>query len=259
MRYLRHILAILAMMGCLAAYAQSDKNGKYVEAPLYDSSRPEKFLDLKAHFLVGGSSAVNNYKSAIPGLMDMQFSPGALFRPGFEVDFKIRNSLAIGTGFEFGIHNTRCALSVVDANTSSINSIYIKNHFYNINIPVFLSFRLNMGRRIKCVIDIGGYMAYGLTGKARTSGYASGQNSLGQQVIYHLFYKRDYYDEKNSVVNSVRRSDYGPRLSAGVLYRGHYSFNWVFQMSARNLAVNHNVLDVKYRHLSLGFEVGYIF
>lgn len=108
-------------------------------------------------------------------------------------------------------------------------------------------------------MDIGGYMAYGLAGKARTSGYASGQNSLGQSVIYHLFYKRAYYDESNSVINSVKRQDFGPRLSAGVLYRGHYSFTWVFQMSARNLAVNHNVLDVKYRHLSLGFEVGYIF
>lgn len=259
MKYLRPLLAIMMMLVCAVAYAQTDTRSKYFEAPLYDSSRPDKFLDVKLHFVVGGSSSVNNYKSAIPGLMDMQFSPGALFRPGVEVDFKIRNSLAISTGIEMGIHNTRCAFSLVDANTSSINSVYIKNHFYNINIPIFMSFRLNMGRRVQCVIDFGGYMAYGLTGKLRASGYASGQNSLGQPVIYHLFYKRDYYDEANSVINSVKRMDYGPRLSAGVLYKNHYSFNWVFQMSARNLAVNHNVLDVNYRHLSLGFEVGYIF
>lgn len=266
---IRHILSAISLLCCMAAYAQSSEykysdnkytpDNKYPDVPLYDSSPAKKFMDIKLQFTVGGSSTVNNYKSVIPGLSDMQFSPAAMFRTGIDVAFNIKKSLAIGTGLEFGIHNSRFALSLVDANTSSINSVYSKNHYYDLNVPVYVSFRLNLGRRIQGLIDVGGYFAYGLGGKVKSSGYTSGQNSLGQPVINHLYYKKDYFDDNISVINSVKRFDYGPRLSAGILIRQHYSFNWVFQMSTPNLAINHNVLDVKYRHLTLGFEVGYVF
>lgn len=229
------------------------------EDSVRSSSHAKKFVDVKLQLTVGGSSSINNYAEAIPGLSDMQFSPGALFRTGIDVAFNIRNYLALGTGMEFGINNTRCALNLIDANTSSINSAYFKNHFYELCVPVFLELRINLGRRIQCVVDLGTYVSYGLGGKVRASGYTSGQNSLGQPVINHLFYKKDYYDGDISIINSVKRFDWGPRVSAGVLYKGHYSLNWVFQMSAPNIAINYNVMDVKYRHLSLGFEVGYVF
>lgn len=249
------IACICPLLACASAHAQTPAP----ERPVYDTSAPSKFVEIKPHLAVGMSTAADNYSDVIPGLTDLQMSPGVLIRPGIDVMFSISNSVAVATGLNFGINNSRSSLSIINESASNISTAYIKNHFYEISAPVYVSLRFNLGRRIRFNFDIGAYITQGLGGKVHTSGYTFGENSLGQPTISHLFYKKDYYDDDMSVINSVKKFDYGPHVAAGVIYRRHYAFNWVFEVSAGNLAINHNVLDVKYRHVRLAFEMGYIF
>lgn len=229
------------------------------DIPVYDSSHPARIVRFTPVFAVGGSSSVNNYKKVIPGLTDMQTAPGIMFRAGIHVNFFIHRSLAITTGLEGSVSNSRVAIGMVDNSTNSISSIFHTNHYYEAIVPVGVSFRLNMGWRIKSIIGVGAYLAQGLGGHSSTSGYTSGINSIGQTVINHLYYKRDYFSDSMPLINSVKDFDFGPRLSAGFLYRNRISMKYVFQISTRNLSNHNSVLDIKYRHISSALEIGYTF
>lgn len=227
--------------------------------PIYDTSRPLKVVRFTPVVSVGGASSINNYQSVIPGLTDMQTAPGLVLRAGVHVNFFIHRSLALVTGLEGSVNNSRVALGIINESSNTIGSIYITHNYWEATVPVYVNIYHNLGWRIKGTVGIGAYLAQGLGGTTKASGYTSGMNSLGQSVIDHLYYSKDYYSEEMSVVNSVKRFDFGPRISAGLLLRNRVSMNMVFQISAQNLAVNHNVLDIKYRHVSLAMEIGYYF
>lgn len=254
------ISLILSVMYAGAAnHAATDSLMPPDDLPVYDSAHPARIVRFTPVFAVGGSSSVNNYKHVIPGLTDMQTAPGIMFRAGIHVNFFIHRSLAITTGLEGSVSNSRVAIGMIDNTTHSISSIFHSNHYYEAIVPVGVSFRLNMGWRIKSIIGVGAYLSKGLGGYSRTSGYTSGTNSLGQSVINHLYYKKDYYSDSMPLINSVKNFDFGPRLSAGFLYRDRISMKYVFQISTRNLSFHNTVLDIRYRHISSALEIGYIF
>lgn len=254
------LAALLLGILCTAAHnSPSSDTVRIEQPPLYDASHPARIVRFTPVVSLGNTSSINNYKSVLPGLTDMQTAPGILLRAGVHVDFFIHRSLSLSTGLEGSVNNSRVAVGIIEESTNTIASAYISNHYYEAIVPVSVNFRLNLGWRIKGMVGIGGYMAKGIGGTTKASGYTSGSNSLGQTIVDHLYYKKDYYSESMSVINSVRDFDFGPRISAGLLLRNRISWNLVFQTSARNLAVNHNVLDIRYRHISFAFELGYSF
>ncbi len=227
--------------------------------PVYDSSHPARIVRFTPVISLGSNSSINNYKSVIPGLTDIQTAPGFMMRAGVHVDFFIHRSLALTTGLEGSINNTRVAVGIVNS-SSSVSSIYLNEHYYEAIVPVMVSFRLNMGWKLKSMFGIGAYMAQGIDGTSKASGYTSGINALGQPVVEHLYYEKDYYTDDMPVISSVKSFDFGPRISAGFIYRNRMSLNLVFQTSIPNLvAVNHNVLDIHYRHINAALEFGYSF
>ncbi len=259
-----HISAILAtlLIGILSASARTSLLSDTIRMaplPVYDASHPARIVRFTPVIAVGNSSSINNYRKSIPGLTDIQTAPGLMMRAGLHVDFFIHRSLVLSTGLEGAINNSYVAMGIIDQSTNTIGSAYINHHFYDATVPVLVNFRLNLGWRIKGTFGIGGYISQGLGGTTKASGYTSGINSIGQPVIDHLYYKKDYYSEDMSVVNNVKKFDYGPRISAGIMLRNHFISNIVFQTSAHNLATNHNVLGIKYRHYSLALEFGYSF
>ncbi len=250
-------IALAILMAMVAAIGASAQDQETVR--LYDGSRSDKFLELDLHAGVGLSTVIQNYSSEIPGLSDFLLSPGCLVRMGVDVRFVIRKSFGLGTGLEFGINNSHYAMSIVDNATESISSLYVGNHYYDLNVPVYLSWRLNLGRKMMWIIDGGVFFAQGFRGHTRVSGYASGQNTLGQPIISSASYETKYFKAATPLVNGVKHFDWGPRVATGFLYKDRYSLKAVFQLSASNLAINQGVLDIKYRHLSLCFLFGYTF
>lgn len=244
----RILLIIIAALALAPAYAND----------IFDSSVPDKVVEMNPHFGVGMSSIIQNYGSVVPGLSDFLLSPGCLINFGMDVRFVIRNSFGLGTGLNFNINNSRYAMNMLGTN-GSISSIYVRNHFYNFSVPVYLTCRLNIGRKMKWNIDGGVYLSHGTGGDVKVSGYTSGVNSLNQPVVTHASYKHPYFQCDQPLVNSVKRFDWGPRIATGLIYNRKYSLNAIFQVSSNNLAQNQGVLKVSYRNISLQFQVGYLF
>ncbi|MCC8119565.1 MAG: PorT family protein [Bacteroidales bacterium] len=259
----RLILALCLATGLNALAAEPDLQQRphdpEGDVPLYDSTRPEKWIEFQPHVSVGLSTIVQDYGSKIPGLSDFMLSPGCRMNLGLDIRFCIRNSFALATGLEFNINNFRYSMSIVDTSSGSISSIYTRNHYYSLTVPVYLSWRLNIGRRMMWNVDAGLYFAQGTGGTMKASGYISGNNSLGQPIVEHANYQTDYYVSSQAMINGVKKFDFGPRIATGFVYRHRYTLNAVFQIGARNLAINQGVMDLNYRNLSLDFQIGYIF
>ena len=252
MKYI-HIIALIV---CLLSVATPHRAAA---SELFDAAVPNKVVELNPHIGVGMSSLLQNYGTAVPGMSDFLLSPGCMVNFGMDVRFVIRNSIALGTGLVFNINNSRMAMNLLDNATGSISSIYLRNHFYDFTVPVYITCRLNIGRKMQWSLDGGIYMSHGTGGDVKVSGYTSGVNSLNQPVVTHASYKHDYFNSKQPLVNSVKRFDWGPRIATGLIYNHRYTLNAIFQVSSENLAQNRGVLDVSYRNISLQFQLGYLF
>lgn len=267
MKKISNRLAILGAALALAAGAGQqahahndlDSNVALSQPKFYDSRRPADFIEFNAHAAVGVMSLVQNFSKAVPDMSDFLLSPGTMIDMGLTVRFNLRNSFGLATGLEFGINNLRYAMGLVGAGSGQISSIYVRNHFYDLTVPVYVSWRFNMGRLMKWSVDGGLYFAKGFGGYSRYSGYTSGVNSLGQTVVTQAQYSQPYYNATVPFIAKLKSFDWGPRIATGLVYRDRYTFNFIFQLSAQDLVVNQAVLNLNYRHASVGFELGYIF
>lgn len=253
---------IAALVGCIFSAMQAwgaTAGSDELDLPLYDGRTSQQWLETDVHAGVGLSSVIQNYGTKIPGITDMMLSPGCQFRGGVGVRFNLSRSFGLATGLEFGINNFRQSMSmVVNEPSGSMSSLYITNHFYQFTVPVYVSWRLNIGRRMMWNIDLGMYLSEGAGGDLKASGYTTGENNLGQPVVLHATYKTKYYEKNNPLFNGVRNFDVGAHVATGLVYRHRYTFNAVLEIGARNLAINKGVLDLKYHNLSLMFQIGYI-
>lgn len=243
--------------GILAAMVSVAVSATAKDQPFYDAHHAQDLVEGNFHVGCGLSSIVNNYATVIDGITDFLQSPGCAMRAGLDVRFNIRNSFGIGTGLEGGINNSRFAMSIVNGNTGTISSAYISHHFYDINVPLYLSWRFNIGSRMQWNLDVGTYFSYGLGGTMKARGYNTGHNSIGQPVVNHVSYSNGYFDADRPYINGVKREDYGPRIATGLVYKNRFSFNVVYQVGLRNLSINPGAIDVKYRNMSLIFQIGY--
>lgn len=249
------LLLLAAMCGQSLFAAKNDTIAQ--DRPFYDSKHSDDFIEINVHAGAGLSSVLQNYGSAISNISDFFFSPGVLMRGGLDVRFNIRNSFGIGTGLDFGINNSRYAMSIVSDAATSINSLYVSNHFYDLTVPVYVSFRFNMGRHTTWSVDPGWYFSKGIGGHSKLSGYTSGENSLGQPIVTPTSYEHKYFNSGKPFINSVKSFDNGPRLALSLMFRHRVTFSVVGQLSAFNLAYRNESLPVKYRHVSLCFLLGY--
>ncbi len=254
------VLAATTCFLCVAnAYGEAQIE-KFEEPPMYDSSKPTKWLEIDVHAGIGLTGLIQNYGTEIPGITDLMLAPGCQLRGGLGVRFNFNNSFGLATGLDFGINNFRQSMSmVVNEPSESMSSLYITNHFCQFTVPVYLSTRFNIWRRMMWNVDFGCYLAEGVGGHLRASGYTTGENTLGQPVVLHAVYRTKYYEESEPLFNGVRNFDVGLHVATGLVYRHRYTLNAILEIGARNLAINKGVLDLKYHNLGLVFQFGYIF
>lgn len=249
-------ILLLALLGAAmpAAAVRPDSARTF-----YDSSPADRLVEINPNISVGINSLMLNLPSAVPGVSNFMLSPGTLMRAGVNVRFNLNSSLGLGTGLEFAINNVDYSMGIIDTSTGSITSIFMENHFYDIQAPIYLSMRFSIDRRILWDVSLGAYVSRGMGGTMKASGYTSGENSIGQPIVTHAEHETGYFDDGRPLFNGVARTDFGPRISTGMVYKRQWTFNAILQLSARNLAINHGVLDLQYRNITLAFQLGYIF
>lgn len=254
------LAAFAAFLPAVPAAARADSTQRArSERLFYDPSPDSRLVEVNPNVAVGISSLMLNFQSAIPGVSNFMLAPGVLMRAGVDVRFNLNRSLCLGTGLEFGINNVDYSMGLIDHSTGSVTSIFMNKHFYDAQVPVFVSMRFSIDRRILWDISAGAYVSYGLGGKMKASGYTSGENAIGQPVVTHAVHEIDYFDSDRPLFCGVKRVDWGPRIGSGLIYKRQWTFHAILELSASNLAINHGVLDLKYRNFSLAFQFGYIF
>lgn len=228
-----------------------------------DTSRPANWLRLGLNIGDGLQTIRQNFASEIPDVTSFTLTPGNRFTAGATALMDIRNFFGIGTGIEIAVNNYDYTLTMLNANADgtegSLSTIYTENHFYTLDIPVFLNFTFNLGSRVQWATEGGIYLSFGLGGNTDNSAYLSYANPLGQSQVSHVSYTTPYYSQDKGMINRIVRTDAGLHFATGFVYDKHWTLKCVFQCGARNLARNFGVLNTSVHNMSLTVKAGYLF
>lgn len=248
-------LAITVVLAAAAIVPTLGQSTKFI-----DSSRPDHVIVAGVHVGEGVSTILQNYGSQVPGLAEINLTPGNMNTFGATVVMPIRNFIGIGTGLDFAINNYRWSMTLLDSSSSTLNTLYTRNHFYSLEVPVYLATRFNISENVSWTNELGFYLSYGIGhGTSKTNAYASSTNALGQSQVVENRYERRYFKDSDPIINGVTTSDYGLHLATGMLFNKHFSLRAVFHVGMRDLAINYGVLDISNRNINLVFKAGYIF
>lgn len=249
-KILRFVIAIASIItGNALAYA----------VDMLDTSMPKKLIEVNVHSGIGTSTIVNNYASVAESVTAMKLSPGTRMLAGFGAELPIRDYLSVGTGLDFAINNYSVSMTMLDGYAATLGTLLTANHFYTIEVPVFVGLRLNLGSRVRWCNELGAYFAYGMAGSSKTTAFVSSTNSLGQTQVSEARYDRKYYESDDPVFCTMRRGDIGMHLATGILINQHYTVKATLHVGIRDLAKNFGVYNAHARTLSPAFIIGYTF
>ncbi len=249
---MKRILAISIFLAVIATVARAG------EKPFFDTSRTDDFIEVELHALGGATSVGQNYADCIEGLNEMYVSPGVGLGAGASVRFVIRDFLALGTQFDFRINNNRYEMTLVTPSERT-SSLYLRNHFYDINIPLFMSFRFNIADNVKWYVDGGIFFSLGFGGYQKADIYNTYVNSLGQMITAHVSEEHEYFGDEFPIIHNVADFDVGLHLASGFVFSKHYTVGVSLQLGLRDLAKNTAVFTPAMRNRSCLFKLGYVF
>lgn len=229
------------------------------ERPFFDTSRPSKFLELRAYAQAGGSTVTQNYISCFPEINELNVTMGTAVGAGVGAQFLVRDFLSFGTELNFLVNNYNTDIAVTGADLSSVSSVFLKNRYCTLNIPVFASFRFNVLRGLKWNVDLGAYYTYGLSGRQRQSLYDSRVNDLGQLVMHVNRNRVDYYDGGNAFINSYSRGDIGLHVATGLSFGRHVFVSVKSQIGFKNVVKGYGSVKPDMHNVNILVAAGWRF
>lgn len=240
---------ILALVG-LAASSQ----------PFADHSRPARFLELQLHGLVGGSYLTNNYRGIFPAIRELDTTMGISYGLGAGAVLPFRDYFGIGTEINFVMNHNRADIFTSNFTIQSASNLYLRNSYYGINVPVYLTWRFNIGEGVRWNVDFGGYYSYGLGGSQKQALYRSLVNDLGQLVYQEEHFKPDFYNSDATFQNSFHRADLGLHLATGLTFHRHFFLAARAQFGLKNIAFIENGISIPSVHtVSFLIQTGWKF
>lgn len=249
-KILQIIIAAAAVFGgTLSAHA----------VDMLDASMPKQLIEVNVHAGIGTSTIINNYSSVAESITGMKLSPGTRLMAGFGAEIPLRDYIAIGTGLDFAINNYSVSMTMLDGSAGTLGTLLTSNHYYTLEVPVYVALRLNLGSRVRWCNELGAYFASGMGGSSNTTAFVSSTNSLGQLQVSEAQYDRKYYESDDPVFCTMQRSDIGLHLATGILINHHFSVKASLHVGIRDLAKNFGVYNAHARTLSPTFILGYNF
>lgn len=254
----RIILVALALLA-LTTSIRADNAYNSSVIPFLNSSRAERFINVGVHAGVGNSFVSQNYESTIENITDMNLGSGWAFMGGLTCELALRDYLWLGTEFNLLINNYTADFIVNAENSTGVYNIFLKNHYYYLNIPVYASFKLNIANTVRWNIDAGLYYSYGLAGKQRQTIYNAVVNELGQLISSSYTLKTNYFNDNRSFINSAYRGDIGLHLATGLTFSRHISVGVRCQIGFKNIANTVGINHPNLHNISFLGTLGYNF
>ncbi len=255
MKTKRIVTLIAALLTVTAALAEEPGH----ERPFVDFSRADNFLELRAYALGGGSTVTQNYISCFPQITELNVSMGTAAGLGAGAQFVFTDFLSLGTELNFLVNDYSVDLAIMGANMSSVSSVFLKNRFYALDIPVFMSARFNVSNGVRWNVDGGMFYSYGLGGHQKQHIYDSRINDLGQLVMQVDRTETDFYNDAAAFIHSSKRGDIGLHLATGLTFGRHLFIGLRTQIGFKNVAKTDGITVPSVHNFNVLVQAGYKF
>lgn len=215
---MRKIFVILALLCNIGATAQE----------YWDGSRPAHRLTLGVRGGVNFSKQYNNGDGA-----DMDFRTG--FKAGLEMDLNVVRSFSVNSGVYYVERGYKSEYSDYRGSLRTTdNTAYVE-------IPLLASYRVKLSDATQFQLNVGPYLAFGVTGKQKVKSTFAGQQD----------YSIDSFDE----YDGLKKHDIGIHAGAAVTYSKYY-IGVIYERSMMNVS---NATGADFQNGSIGICLGYNF
>lgn len=248
-------LRIIAALICAISLTPPQANG----ADFVDYSPATDFLQLDVHALIGGSNVTQNYAGCFNEIRDFGTSMGTSFGLGVGAVFGIRKYFGIGTEFNITVNNNRMNAVVSNEDAISLSNVFLRNRYYYLNIPLYASFRFDVGSTLAWNVDAGLYYSYGFAGSQKQTIYNSMVNDLGQLVPRVVESKPSYFNNGGTFVNRFYRSDIGLHLATAFTFSKRISVGGRMQFGFKNISHTPGLRNPNIHNLNIMAVLGYKF
>lgn len=193
-----------------------------------NTAEPERPIHVGIRAGVNVSNTASNEHSFMPDNIKMRVPDwGAGFTVGAVVDMRIRECFAVQPGIFYSTHSygfDRCSVSgaKVYFTDTDVRSRYIE-------VPVLLSFRVNMSSNFQLQFDLGPYFQWGVGG---TEKYAITTYSSKKTQEY----ERDYFGSGDDENYTAKKFDWGFKMGVGLEVCHHFYIGAHYMAGCRNLA-----------------------
>lgn len=233
--------------------------GRLHAADFVDFSKSTRLIEVDVHALGGTASVSQNYVGMFPQIQNLNVDMGSSLGIGARAVFGIRNYLGFGTMLDLMSNAYNMDMSVMGADGASMSAVFLKNRFYSLNIPVFVSFRFNPAPTVRWEIDAGLYYAYGLGGTQRQRIFRASVNAVEELVPQIESVKTGYFDSSATFINGFERGDYGIHLATCLSFGRHFLVGARFQHGIRNASRQLGIKNPTIRNRYLQAVIGYRF
>lgn len=245
-------LLLSALVATATAWCQS--------VPFFDTSKPHNNpINVEVHVLSGITTTTQNY-SSIPGVERVSANPGWGKGFGTEVQFVLRQYLALTTGLDFLWGRDTADLTMIDDGTQAVSDVYLTNTNLYLRFPIGMAIRLNLGDKVQWISSAGIYLAVGLWGHQQADIYSTDLNSLGQMVTTQYKERWNYFNGDGGLIHTTHRYDCGLMLSSGIRAFGHYTVGMQFTYGFKDTAKALGPLrEIHTHNLDFMLRLGYNF
>lgn len=225
---MKKIIALTAALLCMLSSMAS--------TPFINYGKPARFIDLNGHLSVGGSGITQNYASAFPQISELAVNMGTAVGFGAGARLNFTDFLGLGCQVNFLINNYKTNTAVTDEAVTSLTNVFVKNHYYTLNFPVYVTFGFNLGSSVKWNVDAGAYYSRGLTGTSDATYYSAQVNPMGQLISTRVRQESKYYNSSASFIASSHRNDIGLHVGTGLTFMRTLMLGVSVQIGFKNVA-----------------------
>lgn len=226
-------VAIVALLCGTGVHAQS----------FIDHGPAKQFMTIDLHGMVGGVEVTQNFASTFPEITELDVSMSTALGVGAGAEMAFSDFLSLGVQGNFLINNYRVNMAVANDAGPSMTNCFVRNHFYTLNFPVYMSTHFNLGPIVRWNVDLGLYYSFGLGGHQKAALYNARVNELGQLVTSLTHLKSGYFNSRETLLTSSYRSDIGLHLATGFTFSQLIKFSIATQIGFKNVSHVYNGVE----------------
>lgn len=224
-----------------------------------DYGKADKFIDIEAHLLFGGSYVTDNYTKCYKEITDLNSTMGFAYGAGVGVKFNFSKFIGLGTQFNYTFNRWKMDMAITQEGAPNVSNVFMRNNYRNVDIPIYMSFSFNLASRVRWEANGGFYLGFGSGGSQKSTIYNAKVNDLGQLLTTTQHSKAGYYNDNKAFINSYKRTDFGLYIGTGLIFYEKISVGVAAHIGLKNVAKSSGIVKPSAHNFNVFGSVGYHF